>query len=193
MNNRTGFLLIIVPLALFIKSSCKTSEFGFKVMDLNGMVYDFSNRPVAHCDISLAWWFKSSTDINGRFTIPKLPYGIYTLTAHKKGFEVYTEEIIIKNSEQIVYFRIPSQNQLLDLVDEALTANDLAAAEELVERAYKIDSNSIETLYYYATIKFKQNDYQEAITFLEAAKDLGSKDTYIDKFLTILWELHDAR
>ena len=44
-------LMIFAMAALFI--SCKTAEFGFKTTDVNGMVYDFSNRPVAYCEISL--------------------------------------------------------------------------------------------------------------------------------------------
>ena len=193
MNSKNRIPLILLSIALLTESSCKTAEFGFKVMDLNGMVYDFSNRPVANCDVSINWWFKSITDINGRFTIPKLPFGTYTITGSKKGYEAYSEEIVIKNRGQIVYFRIPSQNQLLDLVDEALSANDLATAEELVERAYRIDNNNVEMLFYYATVKFRQNDYQEAITFLEAATDLGSKDIYIERFLEILKELLNAK
>ena len=197
MNSRTVIFSVILIVALipflFVESSCKTSEFGFKVMDLNGMVYDYSNRPVAHCEITLTWWFKGSTDINGRFTIPKLPFGTYTITGYKNGFEIYKDEITIKNRGQIVYFRIPSQNQLLDLVDEALSANNLVVAEELIERAYQIDGNNIEMLFYYATVKFKLHDYQGAMTFLETAKNLGSKDIYIDKFLTILRGLQNEK
>ena len=172
----------------FMAISCKTAEFGFKVIDVNGMVYDFTNRPVANCEISLGGKYKSSTDINGRFSLPKVPIGTYTITGYKKAFEIYSDEVIIKDKGQIIYIRIPSQNQLLNLADEALSANNLTGAEEMVERAYQIDQNSIEMLFYYATVKFRQREYGRAIDLLENARDLGSKDLYIDKFLTVLRE-----
>ena len=190
MNRGTVFLLLIIS---FTAVSCKTAEFGHKVIDLHGMVYDFSNRPVANCEVSLGRKYKSVTDINGRFTMPKVPVGTYILTGHKAGFENYTDEVAVRDRGQIIYFRMPSQNQLLDLVDEALSANNLTLAEELAEQAYKIDKSNTEMLFYYATVKFRQRDYIRAILFLGTAKNLGSKDLFVDKFLTLLWELQDAK
>ena len=183
--------LMVLTIA-FIAISCKTAELGFKVIDVNGMVYDFSNRPVSNCEISLGKRHKSSTDINGRFNLPKVPVGTYTIIGNKKSFETYSEEVIIKDKGQIIYIRIPSQNQLLNLADDALSANNFAVAEEMVERAYQIDQNSIEMLFYYATVKFRQREYDLAINFLENARDLGSKDIYVYKFLTVLKEVQNA-
>lgn len=172
--------------------SCSTFRFGNKNIDINGMIYDFSNKPVAYCEIVMGKSYKSSTDINGRFTLPKIPYGNYTITVHKNGYETYSDEVLIRKHGQIIYLRIPSQNQLLNLADEALTAMNFEVAEEYLERAYQIDKNNIEMLFYYSTIKFRQHKYDEAITFLIAARNLGSKDLYVDKFFTILKELLDV-
>ena len=188
MNKRINAFLGILFFAVLL-ISCKTAEFGFKVTDISGMIYDFSNRPVAHCEISLGRRYKSTTDINGRFTLAKVAYGTYTITGDKNGFETYSDKVIIKDPGQIIYIRIPSQNQLLDLVDEALGANNFTLAEETVERAYHIDNNNIEMLFYYAVVKFRQHEYDRAISLLETAKKLGSRDLYIDKFLTLLKEL----
>ena len=183
---------VMILLIAFMAVSCRTAEFGFKVIDVNGMVYDFTNRPVAHCEISLGGKYNSSTDINGRFSLPRIRAGTYTITGCKKTFENYSDEVIIKDKGQIIYIRMPSQSQLLNLADEALSANNLTGAEKLVERAYQIDENNIEMLFYYATVKFRQREYDRAINLLEGAKDLGSKDVYIDKFLTVLREAQDA-
>ena len=190
MRRRQNVLLIFAALSVI---SCRTTEFGFKVFDINGMVYDFSNRPVVYCDISLGRrGLKSSSDINGRFSVSRIPLGKYTLTVYKDGFEKYSEDVFIRGTGQIIYVRIPSQNQLLNLADEALTANNFNLAEEMVERAYQIDPNNIEMLFYFATIKFRQQDYKAALGFLETAKNLGSKDLYIDKFITQLRRRKDA-
>ena len=178
-----ALLVIFVPSILL---SCKTAEFGAKVIDLNGMVYDFANRPVPQCEISIRNGFNAISDINGRFTFPKVPPGTYTLTASRKGYEDYSGEVTVSDRGQIIYFRLPSQNQLLDMVDAALSANDFTLAGELVERAYRIDNNNIEMLFYYAAVKFRQREYDRAMGFLEAARVLGSRDTYIERFMEIL-------
>ena len=179
------FVAIVIALAF---PSCRSAEFNSRLIDVNGMVYDYSNRPVPYCEVTIGKRYKSSTDINGRFTVPRVPAGVYPLKGNKKGFEGYVDEVIIKDRGQIIYFRIPSLNQLLNLVDEALTANNLNAAEEYAERAYNIDNNNIEMLFYYATVKFKQNDFHGARIFLEMAGKLGSRDLYIDRFLNLLLE-----
>ena len=192
MMKRQRFLSIFMIAALSAVS-CKTAEFGYKVFDINGMVYDFTNRPVAHCEVSLGRrGLTGTSDINGRFSIPRVPIGKYTLTVHKDGFEEYSEVFLIKQRGQVIYVRIPSQNQLLDLVDEALTANNFTLAEEMAERAYQIDPGNIETLFYFATVKYKRHDYGGALVFLEAANNLGSKDPYIGKFMARLKEMLDA-
>ena len=189
-RQRVLFVFIIAALLVF---SCKSAEFGYKVFDINGMVYDFSNRPLANCEISLgSRGLNSTSDINGRFSIPRVPIGNYALTVSKDGHENYSEVFFIKQRGQIVYIRLPSQSQLLDLVDEALASNNFPLAEELAERAYRIDPNSIETLFYFATVRYRQRDYGGALAFLEEAGNLGSKDPYIDKFMTLLMEVRDA-
>jgi len=185
--------VLLLLLFTFLALSCKTAEFGFKVININGMVYDFSNRPVPNYEISLGRKYKGSTDINGRFTLPKVPVGTYTISGCKNGYENYLDEVIVKDRGQIIYIRVPSQNQLLNMVDDALTANNFPDAEELAERAFQIDGNNIETLFYNATVSFRQQQFEKAVFFLKAATDLGSKDLYIDKFLSVLRELKELQ
>ncbi|MCL2209671.1 MAG: carboxypeptidase regulatory-like domain-containing protein [Treponema sp.] len=183
MNSKS---IIIAGFAFLLSASCKTTEFDYKVFDVNGMIYDFSNRPIPYCEITLGKRYNGSTDINGRFTLPKVPTGKYLITVTKSSFETYTDYINIIDRNQIIYIRIPSLNQLLEMVDDSLTKKNLFDAEEIIKRAYLIDQNNIEMLFYYATIKYQQQKHDEAIGFLITAKNLGSKDEYIEKFLSIL-------
>jgi tetratricopeptide (TPR) repeat protein len=184
-NRKYGYLPFIVLIS-FLLFSCITTELGIKVTDVSGMVYDFSNRPVSNYNIALGTWYSGSTDINGRFTLLKVPLGKYKMKGSKKGYENYSDEVTIKSKGQIIYIRIPSQNQLLAMADEALTANDFTLAEEIVERAYQIDKNNIEMLLYYAAISFRQKNFEKAASFLEDAVNLGSKDYYVQKFLSVI-------
>ena len=189
MKDRSIIVCFIIFLINFIMISCQSLSYDQKTIDVNGMVYDFSNRPVFNCEIIIGDNYRTSTDINGRFTLSRIPIGDYTISGHKKGFESYFDLISVKERGQIVYLRIPSQNQLLIILDESLSLNELSIAAEIAERAYKIDSNNLEMLFYYAILKFKQKEYEEAIDYLEKAITLGFKDYYVYKFLTILKEI----
>jgi tetratricopeptide (TPR) repeat protein len=191
MTKKNQGILIFAVFIVSLFFSCKTAEFGFKVTNISGMVYDFSNRPVSNYEVVLGKWYSGSTDINGRFTLSKVPLGSYKLRGSKKGFEDYAGEVNIKDKGQIIYIRIPSQNQLLAMVDEALAANNFILAEEIAERAYQIDRNNIEMLFYYAAVLFRQNNLERAASFLEDAVNLGSKDHYVHKFLAVIRRMLD--
>jgi len=190
IEKKSWYLPFIVSIAI-LQSACKTAEFGFKLINISGMVYDFSNRPISNYEILLGKRYSGSTDINGRFTLLKVPLGNYEIHGSKKGYEDYTGEVLINNKGQIIYIRVPSQNQLLTMADEALTANNLILAEEIAERAYQIDKNNIEMLFYYAAILFRQNNLEGAASFLEDAVNLGSKDLYVQKFLSVIRRVQD--
>jgi len=184
-----GFIrmLILIP-AVLGGFSCKTAEFGCQTIDVNGMIYDFDNRPVPHCEVTIGSKYCGITDINGRFSLPKIPEGTYVITGIKNGFETYTEEITISGWGQIIYIRMPSQAQLLELADQALTNLDYAAACENAEKAYLIDNKSTEAVFYYAIVKYRQGESQKALEILEKASADGIRDIYIDKFIKTIKE-----
>jgi tetratricopeptide (TPR) repeat protein len=193
MINKKYVFLPFIVFIVFLFLSCQTAEFGFKTADINGMVYDFSNRPVFNYEVVLGEEYFGSTDINGRFTLLKVSLGNHKISGSKTGFENYNGEVIIKEKGQIIYIRIPSQNQLLALADEVLAANNFTLAEEIAERAYQIDKNNIEMLFYYAAVSFRQNNFAKAASFLEDAVNLGSKDYYVQKFLFAIKEMQNEK
>jgi hypothetical protein len=166
--------------------SCKTAEFGFLVIDLNGMVYDFDNKPVQNYKITIGKKYSSVTDINGRFLISKIPAGHYSLKGEKNEYETYEGDILINDRRQIVYIRVPNYNQLLGLVDTALTDNHIENAEIYAQRANAVGGLKTELLFYLAIIKFRQKDNNGAIEFLRTAVNTGSSDIYINQFLNYL-------
>jgi len=192
MNRKSLAAFLITALTLLALVSCRTTGVSGNTININGMVYDFDNRPVPYCEIQMGWWHKGVTDINGRFILPNVHAGVYPVKVTRSGYETYTEEITAKDNGLIIYLRIPSQAQLLNLADQALTANDYAAAEDLADRAYQIDKKSAEALFYRATVKFRQSEYEKAISILEDAVALGIKDIYIEKFINTLKELINA-
>ena len=188
MNKPMNFLISLLILMSITAVSCKTTGINSNVMDINGMIYDFSNRPVPNCDVKLGSRYKGTTDINGRFTIPNVSMGSHTFSGMKAGYETYCEEIDIRDRGQIIYIRIPSQNQLLNLADEALSANNLSLADELAERALIIDNQNIESIFYCAAVKFRINEFEQAMDLLETARLLDPRNIYVEKFLIALKE-----
>jgi tetratricopeptide (TPR) repeat protein len=184
------FIGIFLSLAA---NGCKTAEFGYKAVDVNGMVYDFSNRPVSQYTIGLGENRTAVTDITGRFVIAGAPVGTYQISGDKDGYEAYRGSIDITGRGQIVYIRVPSQSQLLELADEALGGNRIDLAESFVERARQAGPESTELLFYYATVKFRQKRYDQAVTYLMKARENGSHDAYLEKFLDALLRMqaHD--
>ena len=186
MKPKIKFLFLLFAISAI---SCKTAEFGYQVIDVNGMVYDFSNRPVPFCEITLGAGHKSVTDINGRFTLQKVPAGTYLITGFKNGYEFHSDEINIRDAGQIVYIRMPSARQLLNLADQALTANNTELAGEMIGRALLADSRNTEALFYSAVLKFRQRDYSGAVEILDGVRNSGVRDFYVDKFFSDLKEL----
>jgi hypothetical protein len=182
-------LAIIIFIAFF---SCKTAEFGYLVLTVNGMIYDFSNRPVPNCTVQIGEKYQAVSDINGRFFIPKIPADDYSITVTKEGYETFHGSVIVGDGKQIVYIRIPSFMQLLELADDALTKNQIREASAFVDRAISIGERTTELLFYAAVVAFRQQKYLEAKYLLVEAKQQGANDLYIDSFIQDLNQLLEA-
>jgi len=181
MINKINKLVRILFLLVFI-NSCKTAEFGFQSIDTNGMVYDFENRPLAGYEVRIGKYHAVS-DITGRFLITKIPSGKYEIYGTKLGYESYTGTMTVGDIKQIVYIRVPSEKQLLDLVDTALTDNKIEEAETFLRRAKNTGVTNTEMQLFEAIVLFRKNDVKGAIKLLEDMKKSGINDKYVILFL----------
>lgn len=166
--------------------SCKTAEFGVTCIDINGMVYDFENRPVPGYEISVGPKLKSVSDITGRFTIQKVPAGTYEVLGRRELYESYRGTLELTDKKQIVHIRVPSATQLLDLADKELTENRLDSAERLIDRANGTGIHTTESVFYTAVLKFRKHDTDGAILLLEELIASGVDDVYAVQFLAVL-------
>jgi hypothetical protein len=183
---RAAYLFRVAALTLAL-SSC-ASEFGRAKINVNGMIYDFENRPLPNYTIALGKKYSAFTDINGRFFLPKVRAGRYEASGRKSGYESFKGEIIVSDKKQIVYLRIPSSGQLLDLAGDALSKNQIDEAGEFTRRAYNIGVQSTELLFYMAVVAFRKKDYPGALYYLQTAVDSGFADEYVHRFLDELKE-----
>ena len=93
MKKNTLLLVILVLSAL--SSMAQNTIKGFVYDNSSGEAIPFANVILAGTNYGVA------TDINGFFSINKIPDGKYTLTLRYVGFEDYAEEITLSNRQTV--------------------------------------------------------------------------------------------
>jgi tetratricopeptide (TPR) repeat protein len=181
---------VLLPLFCVILSliSCNTAGYRRGSAGLNGMVYDFENKPIPQYIITVDEKTPVSTDINGRFFVPRVRMGKHEIKGYKDGYESYTGALAINDRRQIVYLRVPNVSQLLGLADAALSKNNIEEAAVYIQRAGAIGEKTAELFFYSAVVLFRQGEYRAAIEKLQDALSFGFRDEYVVKFLNDLTE-----
>jgi len=172
--------LILCTLILLV-TGCKTTSLIYGV-NINGMVYDFDNRPVAGYHLKLNDDLEVVTDITGRFTFEKVKLGEYLLTGESNRYETYEGKIIIYDQDQVIYLRIPSFSQLINLTDKALEANNLQEAEGFLKRAAAMNIQDIDVMIYEAVLAYRYYNIEQAMRKIEQIKVNGYRNEWLDRF-----------
>lgn len=168
-------LLILLSVGLFF--SCKSTEDPtlFESSNLPGMIYDGDNRPVERVLLTTMKVTEKGeeklhiveTDINGRFTLPNLNRGDYKIIARKEGYESLTTEISYSSRTEVLYLKMYSQKQILDLAANALEQGRLAKTEKLIERSAGINKMQPGHLYFKAMYFYRKGDFKAALKPLD--------------------------
>ena len=183
MKKNFGIVLQAFVLCTLILSvtDCKTTSLIYGV-NINGMVYDFDNRPVAGYHLKLNNDLEVVTDITGRFTFEKVKLGEYMLTGESSRYEAYEGKIVIYDQDQVIYLRIPSFLQLINLTDKALEENNLQEAEGFLKRASVMNSKDSDVMIYEAVLAYRYYNIEEAIRKIEQVKINGYRSEWLDRF-----------
>lgn len=160
--------------------SCKTAEFGVRRFEINGMVYDFENRPVSGYELSIDGK-KAVTDVTGRFSVAGMTAGNHAINGGKTGFESFSGDIDARGAESIAYIRIASERQLLDLACAALDDGDVSKASGLVVRAENTGHASSDCRFLGAVVRFRMGDADGARSTLDALIADGCDDPYVGR------------
>lgn len=172
---------LVLYVLITIGTGCKTTSLIYGV-NINGMVYDFDNRPVAGYHLKLNDDLEVVTDITGRFTFEKVKLGEYLLTGESKRYEAYEGKIVIYDQDQVIYLRIPSFSQLINLTDKALEENNLQEAEGFLKRASAMNSEDIDVMIYEAVLAYRYYNIEQAMRKIEQIKVNGYRDEWLDRF-----------
>ena len=172
---------LILYVLILIGTGCKTTSVLYGV-NINGMVYDFDNRPVAGDHLKLNNDLEVVTDITGRFTFEKVKLGEYLLTGENNRYEPYEGKVIIYSQDQVIYLRIPSFLQLINLTDKALEENNLQEAEVFLKRASAMNSEDIDVMIYEAVLAYRYYNIEQAMRKIEQIKTNGYRSEWLDTF-----------
>ena len=166
---------------LIATGGCKTTSMLYGV-NINGMVYDFDNRPVAGYHLKLNNDLEVVTDITGRFTFEKVKLGEYVLKGQSNAFEPYEGQVTIYDQNQVLYLRVPSFSQLINRTDKALEEDNLQEAETFLTRAVAMNSEHIDSLLYGAILVYRKNNIGQALELLGKVQQKGYTAEWVMAF-----------
>lgn len=189
-NRRCYFALVII--FLIGSAGCKTTSLTAGI-DIHGMIYDFENRPVSGYVLMLNNDLRVVTDVTGRFTFEKVKIGTYSLTGQGGLYESCCETVDVYARGQIIYLRIPSLYQLLNLADSSLENHKIAEAETYLNRARTIEGENIDIDIYSSIVEFRKNNIERAISEIEKVKAKGFRADWIDSYHYELEKIQNTR
>jgi tetratricopeptide (TPR) repeat protein len=158
---------------------------------LQGIVFDLDKAPVSGALIGLegpGGKASAVTDSQGRFTIPDLKAGDYTVSFSKAMHETRSWAVAIADFTDVLYLQAASYWQLLDGALAALGKKELGEAEEFLARAATIQAKSSTSLFLDGVLAEKRGDYAAAIGDLEVAAALDPRSPYLWLYLADLYE-----
>ena len=82
----------------------------------------------------------------------------------------------------MIYLRIPSFSQLINLTDKALEANNLQEAEGFLKRAAAMNIQDIDVMIYEAVLAYRYYNIEQAIRKIEQIKVNGYRNEWLDRF-----------
>ena len=132
--------LILALLCLMTAPPALASTLG----QVQGIVHDPQHRPIQGAHIALqaagsSLSFTAESDVEGAFSIPAVPPGVYTITVGSKGFADLQQTIVVtSNSAEILHFplEIAAASETAEVHAEPQVANvDSVTPETMVSRA----------------------------------------------------------
>jgi hypothetical protein len=165
------------------------------VGSLQGVVFALDKAPVSGALIELecqSGKVSVVTDSQGRFTIPDLAAGEYTLSFSKLMYESRNWPIALYDFSEAVYLQAAGYWQLLDAALASLGKKELGEAEDYITRAKSIQDTSPTSLFLEGILAERHRDYTSAIGDLEAAVALDACSPYLWLYLADLYQRSGA-
>jgi len=174
------FLLLSIPLALSHADEKESPPATY------GMVYDYDNRPVADVAIYIDNTIATKTDINGRCVISGIKDGEHYVLGKKNGYEDVRMVFTFGDAGRILYIKMISCNQLLELAESEMEQRHWGETNALVARIMALQPQNPSGRYLEAVLKFRTGDPRGAQTILLSLLQDMYRDPYVFLFLADL-------
>ena len=163
---KNAVLFFLAGLMFFSCQTGKPINRASEKAIMYGMIYDFDNTPVSGVSVFINNKKIADSDIQGRFIIDNMESGEYKIKLTRRGYEIL-EEIFIFDPLQVLYFKIISAGQLINMAESALELKDYQNAENYINRIIAIEPNRSDTLFLQSITFYLQGKNREAISVLE--------------------------
>lgn len=140
-----------------------------------GMIYDGNEEGVPAVSVKVNGGLKAVSDGQGRFILKFLYADIKDKKEHrieleKEGYEK-VKEVFYYEPMSLLHIRMESGEDILKEAESLIDEKEYGKAEELLEKAIKIEEYRDEGLFLKAVIKYKEGDKEKAGELLEKLKE----------------------
>jgi hypothetical protein len=185
-----GLIFLFSSIVIRAGTTPETKLRDFKEAPFMGMVYDYNNRPCANALVFIDNEPGPHTDMYGRFVIPSLSRGSHEITIKKDGFEDLNVLFDFISRTQVLHARLISFDQILEMVEEAISQKRFKEAEDLIKRAERIRNRDPVEKYLKAVLLKEKGDFAGAIGVLHSILEGGYGGPYVHLALGNLYQYH---
>ncbi len=168
--------------------TCKSTEVDSPGISnsLFGVVYDKKSNAVQNAALTIISAETSSqitikTDIDGKFFIPELEYGHYTVQVEAYRSQFTTAEIDHFDIENVLIIRVPTFEDLITDMELLLKDNNLDRIDKIITKLESIDNNDVYFRYLKAIYLIKTDNRDKAREILLSIND--KKYEYVEILL----------
>ncbi len=163
-----SFVISAVLYAALLSGCAGTPDAAWRrPVPLHGVVYEYSGAPLGWVELRVDDGPPVHSDLHGRFSLPPLAAGRYTVTARKPGYETVVSEVWFTNRTDVLYLRLRSVEELSARIQAALDQDRTAEAIELLELALPVALKDDLLRYLLALAHARGGDTDAALAALE--------------------------
>ena len=175
MNKKNLYLALAVCLIL---TGCASVPESREKINVNGMVYDTENRPAVNYEIYIDGRGMCVSDIGGRFVIEGVKKGSHVLTGKGEGYLDISEEVMIRDKEQILYIRVPSVESRFKKAFSFMNDGAFDMAEGCVSEVLECDRDNTDALFFMSVISYLKGESDKAGEYLNKIRKKGGGGRY---------------
>jgi hypothetical protein len=150
---------VILFVSVLVLSSCNTIQRpdGNSGI-LQGMIYDYENKPVSGYVIQAGKNKKTVTDINGRFELAGIRFGLIDISGNSNLHAPYRSTFDFNDKSKILYIRISSNEWLYKTLDRQITNQDFSGCNKTLSLFSEQENSAPKNIFYRTIIQYRESN-----------------------------------